>query len=142
MKSSRSIIAMLVFLAIGVGVDYIINVLLGSASTVLYLWLVALCEIVFGAAFLGVLYLNLHLEWITKGSAITCIVVGGAILLFTPVWISFAFGFPQVMESIYSRYPNFVLPAIPATSMFAIAAMLLVVTGAYYLVRPKMKKRK
>ena len=133
---------MLLFLAIGVGIDYVINVVLGSADTVLYLWLVALCEIVFGAAFLGFLYLNLHLKWFSRGSAIACIVVGGFILLFTPIWISFAFGFPQVMESIYSRYPNFVLPAIPAASMFAITAMLLVVTGVYHLVLPKMKKRK
>jgi hypothetical protein len=142
MKSSRSIIAMLVFLAIGVGVDYVINVVLGSADTVLYLWLVAFFEILFGASFLGFLYINLHLEWVTKGSAITCIVVGGLILLFTPLWITFAIQFQPMMESLYSRYPNFTLPAIPAGSMFAISALLLVVTGVYHLVMPKMKKRR
>jgi hypothetical protein len=141
MKNRFPILALFVFLGLAFLGDYVLQVLLNSSAGVVpYLWLVTLCYVVFGAAFLGFLYLSLHMEWLTRSAAITCIVVA-FLLLFTPIWVSI-FNIPAVNNWAYTKFPNLIIPAIPSDSLFAFTAFLLVVTGVFALLPKPQKKKK
>jgi hypothetical protein len=134
MKTLRPVLAMLVFLALAFLADLILDVIIpGNTGTsfnpVPYFWIAGLCQVFFAALFLLLQYLTLQKQWLSHATAIAFVVVGGLIILWTPVIVTITF-----------KYSNLVAPYFTSRSFFSIAGLLVVVTGVGGLL-PKQKKR-
>ena len=146
MKTYRPILALLLFLGFAFFMDYLLDFVLSGQSSyfvspMAYYWFSFLCQVLFGAFILLLVYYTVRKELLTRETAIVFIVVGGIILLYTPLWITFTEVFPNTMDSIYLKNPDFKMPAFWARSFFTLAGLVIVVTGVYALL-PKTKKRK
>ncbi len=146
MKNYRPILALLLFLGLAFLMDYFLDFFLSGQSSYLvspmaYYWFSFACQLVFGACILLLIYYAVRKEWLTREVAIAYIVVGGLILLYTPLWITFTEVFPAKMDSIYLKNPDFKMPAFWARSFFTCSAIFLLFLGVYQLL-PKPKKNK
>lgn len=146
MKIYRPLLLMLAFLSVGFLLDYVMDFVLSGASGIQvgplpYYWISFLCQIVFGALFFLLFYFLVVKEWLTHKAAIAFVIVGGILLLYTPLWISFNYLFPGTMDAIYLKNPDFMMPAFWARSFFMFASVLVVATGVFGLL-PKPKKHK
>jgi hypothetical protein len=146
MKTYRPILAMIVFLGLAFLMDYLLDFILSGqtgylVSPLAFYWFSLLCQLILGALILLLIYYTLRKEWLTHEAAITFVVVGGIILLYTPLWITFTELFPNTMDSIYLQSPDFKMPAFWARSFFTLAGIIVIVTGVYGLL-PKPKKNR
>jgi hypothetical protein len=121
MKTYRPIFALIIFLVLCFLLDFVMDFVLSGESGFLvnpfpYYWLSLLCQVIFGAAILLLVYYTLRKEWLTHDTAIAFVIVGGIILLYTPLWITFTELFPGTMNSIYLKNPDFRMPAFWARS--------------------------
>ena len=139
MKTYRPIILMVVFLALGFLANYLGDLIPGAQSS--DFWLYLLIQVVFGLFFLYFIYLNIYKNWLTHGAAITYMVVGGILLLWTPTIVSILQINWNAMDVYIEQHPNLWIPLPVQTSFFAITALLVVVIGVYGLL-PKPKKHK
>ncbi len=139
MKTYRPIILMVVFLALGFLANYLGDLIPGAQSS--DFWLYLLIQVVFGLFFLYFIYLNIYKNWLTHGAAITYMVVGGILLLWTPAIVSVLQINWNAMDVYIEQHPNLWIPLPVQTSFFAITALLVVVIGVYGLL-PKPKKHK
>jgi hypothetical protein len=134
MKTLRPILAMLVFLALGFLADIILDFIVpGDTGTgfnpLPYFWIALLCQVLFAASFLFLQFFNLQKQWLSHATAIAFVVVGGLIILWTPLVVTFSV-----------KYPNLIAPYFTPRSFFSIAGMLVAMTGVYGLL-PNQKKR-
>ncbi|KAF0107502.1 MAG: hypothetical protein FD146_1536 [Anaerolineaceae bacterium] len=129
MKILRPILAMLTFLALGFLADYVLDRVV-PGDPLPYYWSALLCQVIFGALFLLLVYFTLHKGWLTHGTAIAYVVVGGVILLWTPGLVS-----------LMQKYPDLRVPGFTPRSFFIMAGVIVAVTGVLALL-PKKKKRK
>ncbi|MEW6094828.1 MAG: hypothetical protein AB1531_12780 [Chloroflexota bacterium] len=129
MKILRPVLVLLAFLALGFLADYVLDrVVPGDALS--YYWFAFLSQVIFGALCLLLAYLSLRKEWLTHAVAITYVVVGGVLMLWTPVLVI-----------VMQKYPNLPLPGFTPRSFFIIAGIFVVVVGIYALL-PKPKRGK
>ena len=145
MKTYRPILAMILFLGLAFFLDYLLDFFLSGnsgyrVSPLMYYWFSLLCQVIFGGIILLLIYYTVRKEFMTRTSAIVFVVVGGIILLYTPLWITFTEAFPVKMEDIYLKNPDFKMPAFWARSFFTLSGVMVVVTGIYALL-PKPKRR-
>jgi hypothetical protein len=134
MKTLRPVLAMLVFLALGFLADFILDFIIpGNSGTsfnpVPYFWIAALCQILFAASFLLLQVLTLQKHWLSNAAAIVFVVVGGLIILWTPLIVT-----------LMVKYPDLSVPFFTPRSFFSIAGLLVAVTGVFGLL-PVQKKR-
>jgi len=127
-ETYRSILALLLYLGFAFFMDYLLDFVLSGKVVILSshgftTGFSFLCQVIFGAFILLLIYYAVRKEWLTRKTAIAFIVVGGIILLYTPLWISFTEVFPNTMDSIYLKNPGFKMPAFWARSFFTLAGL-------------------
>ena len=129
MKTLRPILAMILFLGLGFLLDYLLDKVV-PGEPLPYYWLSLLGQLILGALFLLLIYLSLRREWLTHDAAIAYVVVGGIILLWTPIVVT-----------IMQTNTALDLPGFTPRSFFAFSGLFVLITGVFTLL-PKPKKRK
>jgi len=134
MKTLRPVLAMLVFLGLSFLADFILDFIIpGNTGTsfnpVPYFWIAVLIQVLFAALFLLLQFFTLQKLWLSPATAIAYAIVGGLIILWTPVIVT-----------LNMNYPNLIAPSFTPRSFFIMAGVLVAVTGVASLL-PKQKIR-